>query len=87
MTVNRVCGNRIRLGAQCNRRWNGKHGAFAVSVAEHARRQPDILDIPNAQGALADAQQQHIQCLAEWRSARLRLLTATGRMGRAEIDR
>jgi outer membrane protein len=35
--------------------------------------------------ALSDAQQQRIQCQAEWRSARLRLLAATGVLGRSML--
>ena len=45
----------------------------------------DILDILSTQAALADAYQQRIRCLAEWRSARLRLLAAAGGLGRKDI--
>ena len=38
----------------------------------------DILEVLNAQSALADAQQQRIQAIAEWQSARLSLLANTG---------
>ena len=38
----------------------------------------DILEVLNAQSALADAQQQRIQAIAEWQSARLGLLANTG---------
>lgn len=42
----------------------------------------DILEMLSTQSALSDAQQERIRCLAEWRSARLRLLAAVGILGR-----
>jgi len=42
----------------------------------------DILDMLNVQLALADAQQERIRSLSEWRSARLQLLANTGVIGR-----
>lgn len=42
----------------------------------------DILEILNAQASLADAQQEQIRCLAELRSAKLRLYASAGVMGR-----
>lgn len=59
--------------------------SLATTQRKFEKGASDILDILNAQGALADAQQQRIQCLAEWRSARLQLLAATGQLDRAEI--
>ncbi len=41
----------------------------------------DILDMLSVQVALADAEQERISSLAEWRSARLRLLANAGMMG------
>ncbi|MEW7314998.1 TolC family protein [Buttiauxella gaviniae] len=41
----------------------------------------DILEVMNAQSALADAQQQRIQAIAAWQSARLSLLASTGILG------
>lgn len=38
----------------------------------------DMLEMLSIQAALSDAQQERIRCLAEWRSARLRLLAAAG---------
>ena len=46
----------------------------------------DILEILSTQTALSDAQQERIRCLAEWRSARLRLLAAVGSLGRHGIS-
>ncbi len=45
----------------------------------------DILEILNTQKALSDAQQERIRSLAEWRSARLRLLANVGVMGREAL--
>jgi len=46
----------------------------------------DILEVLNTQSALSNAQEQRIQCLAEWRSARLRLLASVGSLGRDEVQ-
>jgi outer membrane protein len=45
----------------------------------------NIQDVLSTQSALADAQQQRIQCMAEWRSARLRLLTSVGVLGMKDM--
>lgn len=45
----------------------------------------DILDMLNVQLALADAQQERIRSLSEWRSARLQLLANTGVIGRNDV--
>lgn len=45
----------------------------------------DILEILTTQTALSDAQQEHIRSQAEWRAARLRLLTSVGLMGRSAL--
>lgn len=47
----------------------------------------DILEMLNVQSALADAGQERIRTLAEWRSARLRLLAAAGEMGLWSVKR
>lgn len=49
----------------------------------------DILEVLNAQSALADAQQQRIQAIAGWQSARLNLLAHTGilsQLSEGDID-
>ena len=38
----------------------------------------DILELLTAQATLADARQERVRCLADWRSARLRLLATSG---------
>lgn len=45
----------------------------------------DILEILSSQSALADAQQEQIRCLAELRSAKLRLYASAGVMGRVLV--
>lgn len=45
----------------------------------------DILDVLNVQAALVDARQERIRTLAEWRSARLRLLASAGEISRTRI--
>ncbi|KWF83510.1 histidine kinase [Burkholderia diffusa] len=45
----------------------------------------DILELLNAQSALADAEQERIRGEAGWRSARLRLMAVSGVLGRQEI--
>ncbi|WP_353507256.1 MULTISPECIES: hypothetical protein [unclassified Variovorax] len=40
-----------------------------------------MLEILGTQKALAEAQQERIRCLSEWRSASLRVVAAAGRLG------
>jgi outer membrane protein len=49
---------------------------------KYERDAADIQDLLATQSALNDAQQERIRCLAEWRSAKLRLLAMAGRLGR-----
>jgi outer membrane protein len=46
-----------------------------------------ILELLNAQSSLSDANQQRIQALTEWRSARLQLAAKIGRLGIADLRR
>lgn len=59
--------------------------AMASVQRKFDRGAADILEILSTQSALSDAQQERIRCLAEWRSARLRLLAAVGVLGRAGL--
>ncbi len=64
----------------------------AAAAVESARRRydkgaGDVLELLAAESSLADAQQERIRCLAEWRSARLRLFADSGQLGRSEIPR
>jgi outer membrane protein len=56
--------------------------SLSVSKRKYEKGATDILEILNTQTALSDAQQERIRSLAEWRSARLRLLANAGQMGR-----
>lgn len=61
--------------------------ALKVSKRKYEKGAADILEILNTQSALAEAQQERIRDLAEWRSARLRLLANAGGMGRRAVGR
>lgn len=56
--------------------------ALATVQRKFDKGAADILEILGAQAALSDAQQERIRCLADWRSARLRLLASAGGLGR-----
>jgi outer membrane protein len=47
----------------------------------------NILELLNAQSALADARRQRIQALTDWRSARLQLAAKIGRLDISELHR
>jgi outer membrane protein len=55
------------------------------SLRRYERNAADILEVLNSQSALADAEQERIRAVAEWRSARLRLLAESGILGRADL--
>jgi outer membrane protein len=57
-----------------------------TSKRKYDKGAADILEILNTQAALADAQQERIRSLSEWRSARLRLLASVGMMGRTVVN-
>jgi outer membrane protein len=59
--------------------------ALVVSQRKYDKGAADIMEILNTQGALFDAQKERIRCLAEWRSARLRLLASAGQIGRSAV--
>lgn len=48
----------------------------------YERNAASIQDLLSTQHAYDDAQQERLRCQAEWRSAKLRLLAAAGRLGR-----
>ncbi|MEV4782600.1 TolC family protein [Burkholderia sp. LMU1-1-1.1] len=52
---------------------------------KYERGASDIVEILAAQTALADAREQRIICVSEWRSARLRLMADSGVLGRHAI--
>ena len=55
------------------------------SLRRYDRHAADILEVLNSQSALADAEQERIRAVAEWRSARLRLLAESGLLVRADL--
>lgn len=57
--------------------------ALTVSRRRYDKGAADITEILSTQSTLCDAQQERIKCLAEWHSARLRLLASAGQMGRS----
>lgn len=59
--------------------------ALQSSKRKYEKGAADILEVLNTQTALSDAQQERIRSLAEWRSARLRMLASAGTMSRADI--
>ena len=59
--------------------------AVDSSQRRYAKGAADVLELLATQSALADAQQERIRCLAEWRSARLRLMASAGGLGRTGI--
>jgi outer membrane protein len=56
--------------------------AVQSSQRRYDKNAADILELLNTQAALADAQQERIRAVAEYRSARLRLLANTGILGK-----
>ncbi len=59
--------------------------ALASSQRKFDKGAADVLEMLNAQSALADAGQERIRCLSEWREAKLRLMANAGRLGRTAI--
>jgi outer membrane protein len=59
--------------------------AFESSQRRYAQGAADIVELLNAQTALADAKSERIRCLAEWRSARLGLLASAGVLNREDL--
>src|SRR5574343_26266 len=56
--------------------------AVQSSQRRYDKNAADILELINTESALADAQQERIRAIAEYRSARLRLLANTGILGK-----
>ncbi|MDR6412890.1 TolC family protein [Paraburkholderia terricola] len=57
--------------------------SFSASERRYQVGVGNILELLNAQSALANAEQQHVQALTDWRAARLRL---AGSLGRLDFD-
>jgi outer membrane protein len=59
--------------------------ALESSQRRYSRGAADIVELLNAQQALADARMERARSLAAWRSGRLRLLASAGVLDRAEL--
>ncbi len=59
--------------------------SLAVSQRKYGKGAADILEVLTTQASLADATQERIRCLAEWRSARLRLIASIGALGTQSV--
>lgn len=57
-----------------------------ASKRKYEKGAADILEVLNTQTALAEAWQERIRSLAEWRSAKLRMLASAGMMGRTAVN-
>ena len=64
---------------------NAAQDSLNTSQRKYDKGAADILEMLHTQAALADAQQERIRCIAEWRSARLSLLANAGMMGREAL--
>ncbi|MCL2791352.1 MAG: TolC family protein [Desulfobulbus sp.] len=60
--------------------------ALQAAQRRYTNGAADILEILNTQSAFFDAQQERIRSLAEWRSAKLRMLASAGTMNRADLN-
>nr|WP_094780669.1 TolC family protein [Paraburkholderia ribeironis] len=60
--------------------------SFTASQHRYEANVGNILELLNAQTALANARQQRVQALADWRAARLRLAGSLGRLGSADMQ-
>jgi outer membrane protein len=60
-------------------------GALDSTRQRYEKGAADILEILNAQSALADASQERIRCVAEWNEFRLKLLAIAGILGRTRL--
>jgi outer membrane protein len=59
--------------------------ALESSQHRYSQGAADIVELLNAQEALADARMERTRSLADWRSERLRLLASAGVLDRADI--
>jgi outer membrane protein len=55
--------------------------ALASAKKRYDTGAADVLELITAEQALADADQERVRCLADWRSARLRLMANAGVLG------
>ena len=73
------------LGSSSN--WlDAAQESVASAMRRYKKGAADILELLTAESEVADAQQERVRCVSEWRSARLRLLADSGMLGRAAIE-
>jgi len=60
--------------------------ALASSRRKYDKGAADIVEMLNSQKELADAKHERVRSVSDWRSARLRLMAATGKLGRTQLD-
>lgn len=65
---------------------NAAEAAVRSSQKRYDKGAADILELLSTQSALADAQQERVRCLSDWRSARLRLMAGAGLLGRHALN-
>ena len=62
----------------------------SAAAVESARKRydkgaGDVLELLAAEASVADAQQERVRCLSEWRAAKLRLFADAGVLGLLEV--
>lgn len=60
--------------------------AVGSSQKRYDKGAADVLEVLSTQSALTDAEQERVRCLADWRSARLKLMASAGLLGRGGLD-
>ena len=60
--------------------------ALASSQRKYDKGAADIVEMLNSQKELADAKQERVRSVSDWRSARLRLMAASGQLGHAQLE-
>jgi outer membrane protein len=61
---------------------SASEAAVLSSKKRYDKGAADILELLSTQSALADAQQERVRCLSDWRSSRLRLMSSAGLLGK-----
>ncbi len=64
---------------------SASEAAVQSSQKRYDKGAADILELLSTQSALTDAQQERVRCLSDWRSARLRLMSSAGVLGRGGL--
>lgn len=64
---------------------NAAETAVRSSQKRYDKGAADILELLSTQSSLADAQQERVRCLSDWRAARLRLMASAGVLGREGV--